>query len=122
MDVPIVGFRLIASAAKKIKCLSSKDPKIYCFICKFRFLVYLIVNLLTKLYFLRSCECKHKPTDSDLKEAVAKTQQIVNETQRMIKVGSKWLKALYNAHLEENHDFKEKDAEEKDGDWNNWDD
>ena len=57
-----------------------------------------------------------------MKEAVAETQRIVNETQRMIKVGSKWLKALYNAHLEENHDFKEKDAEEKDGDWNYWSD
>ena len=83
---------------------------------------YLIVNLLTKLYFLRHCECRHNPTESDLEETVAKTQRIVNETQRMIKVGSKWLKALYNAHLEENHDFKEKDAEEKDGDWNDWND
>ena len=67
--------------------------------------MYLIVNLLTKLYLLRRCECKHKPTESDLKEAVAETQRIVNETQRMVKVGSKWLKALYEAHLEENHGF-----------------
>ena len=31
------------------------------------------------------------------------TQQILNETQQMVKVGSKWLKALYEAHLEKNH-------------------
>ena len=36
---------------------------------------------------------------------VAETQRIVNETQRMVKVGSKWLKALFEAHLEENHGF-----------------
>ena len=63
-----------------------------------------------------------KPTGSDLEEKVAETQRIGNETQRMLKIGKKWLKNLYNAHLEENHDFKEKDAEEKDGDWNSWDD
>ena len=54
-----------------------------------------------------------------MEEAVAETQQIVNETQRMLKKGKKWLEALYHAHLEEDHDFKKEDAEEKDGDWNN---
>ena len=67
----------------------------------FSLCIYLIVNLVTKLYFLRRCECKHKPNESDLKEAVEETQRIVNETQRMVKVGSKWLKALYEAHLED---------------------
>ena len=62
------------------------------------------------------------PTGSDLEEKVAETQRIGNETQKMLKIGQKWLKNLYNAHLEEKHDFKEKDAEEKDGDWNNWND
>ena len=38
----------------------------------------------------------------------------------MLKKGSRWLKALYNAHLEEDHDFEKEDAEEKDGDWNTW--
>ena len=57
-----------------------------------------------------------------MEEAVAETQQIVNDTQQMLKKGKKWLKALYNAHLEENHDFKEKDVEEKDGNWNYWSD
>ena len=38
-----------------------------------------------------------------MKEAVAETQRIMNETQRMVKVGSKWLKALFEAHLEEAH-------------------
>ena len=60
--------------------------------------------------------------NSDLEEKVAETQRIGNETQQMLKIGQKWLKNLYNAHLEEDHDFKEKDAEEKDGDWNNWND
>ena len=69
----------------------------HCFIYKHRtfFFVYLIVSLLAKLYFLRTCECKHKPIESDLKEVVEETQRIVNETQRMVKV-------LYDAHLEEN--------------------
>ena len=62
------------------------------------------------------------PTTEGLEEAVAETQRIGNETQWMLKKGKRWLKALYNAHLEENHDFKEKDAEEKDGDQNKWDD
>ena len=57
-----------------------------------------------------------------MEEAVAETQQIVNETQRMLKKGKKWLKALYNAHLEENHDFNKTDAEEKDDNWNYWSD
>ena len=56
--------------------------------------MYQIVNLLKKIYFFRSCECKHNPTD--LKEVVEETQRIVNETQHMVK-------ALYEAHLEENH-------------------
>ena len=82
-----------------------------------------------KLYSFRRCKCGSKTTKSgfwppppvsDLEEKVAETQRIGNETQRMLKIGKKWLKNLYNAHLEENHDFKEKDAEEKDGDWNNW--
>jgi hypothetical protein len=71
-------------------------------------------------FFLRHCKCES--THGDLEEAVAETQQIVNETQRMLKKGKKWLKALYHAHLEEDHDFKKKDAEEKDGDWKNWND
>ena len=62
------------------------------------------------------------PTPEGLEEAVAETQRIGNETQRMLKKGKRWLKALYNAHLEEDHDFKEKDAEEKDGNWNYWSD
>ena len=62
------------------------------------------------------------PTTEGLEEAVAETQRIGNETQRMLKVGSKWLKNLYIAHLEEDHDFKKEDAEEKDGDWKNWND
>ena len=80
-----------------MKCFSSKDHEMHCFVNKHRifFLVYLIVNLLTKLYFLRRCECNHKPIEFDLKEAVEETRQIVNETQRMVK-------ALYDAHLEEN--------------------
>ena len=35
----------------------------------------------------------------------------------MLKIGKKWLENLYNAHLEENHDFKKEDTEEKDGHW-----
>ena len=35
------------------------------------------------LFFLRQCECKHTPID--LNEAVAETQRIVNETQKMVK-------------------------------------
>ena len=89
--------------------MSSKDHAMHCFIYEKTLgcfsLQYLIVNLLTKLYFLRRCQCNHKPTESDLKESVAETQRIVNETQRMVKVGSKWLKALFEAHLEENHGF-----------------
>ena len=62
------------------------------------------------------------PTTEGLEEAVAETQRIGNETQQMLKKGKRWLKALYNAHLEENHDFNETDAEEKDGNWNYWSD
>ena len=58
-------------------------------------------QFIENLYFLRRCECRHK--QFDLKEVVVETQQILNETQQMVKVGSKWLKALYEAHLEENH-------------------
>ena len=53
----------------------------------------------------------------ELDEAVAETKKIMNKTQRMLKKGSRWLKALYNAHLEEDHDFEKEDAEAKDGDW-----
>ena len=83
-----------------------------------------------KLYLFRRCKCGSKTTKSgfwppppvsDLEEKVAETQRIGNETQRMLKIGKKWLKNLYNAHLEENHDFNKIDAEEKD-DWNNWND
>ena len=74
--------------------------------------------------FLRRCKCGSKPvmpTTEGLEEAVAETQRIGNETQWMLKKGKRWLKALYNAHLEENHNFNKIDAEEKD-DWNNWND
>ena len=63
-----------------------------------------------------------KPTPEGLEEVVAETQRIGNETQQMLKIGKKWLKNLYNAHLEENHDFNETDAKEKDRNWNYWSD
>ena len=62
------------------------------------------------------------PTPEGLEEVVAETQRIGNETQQMLKKGKRWLKALYNAHLEENHDFNETDAKEKDRNWNYWSD